>query len=188
METSKLMRDRGIGHQTFTVGIWKVKKPFTILTLVPPKTLGVLARDVGAYAATQQQPQGMEADDRHRFDLFQRLIEREFRKRVRSDASSDSYTISAAFSEFIYEKLGVGLAYPSVETDGMGQNVALLPHVVEECLKPAGAQFVQFHRSGEDESTLCQYKMAFGNYHPIRWIDMHPKYAVFREFILDSEV
>lgn len=181
-ETSKLMTDGKVGHQTFCVGVWEVKRPFMLPILMAPKPISNAPFAEERKALLEQELQEA-MTDRNRLDQFQRLINREFSKRVHSDQPRSVYTISAAFAEFIYDRLGVGLGYPSVETDGMGQNIALLPHIVENCLKPAGAQYVQFHRSAENETALCQYQMGFGNNHPIEWIHTHPKYSLFRDFI-----
>ncbi len=186
METSKLMRDQKKGHQTFTVGVWKVKREFEVPMLHNPDPRTWDTQTLQANIGLSNQIAALGPDGDNVVKLIQ-IVNREFSKRVRTTEPGTNYLMSAAFADLMYEMKFPGLIYPSVETIGAGRNIALLPATVERCLKPDGAQFVQFHRDGEviDKMYVCQYEMAFGNRIPYGWVKMHPDYAHNRPFIED---
>lgn len=187
MESSKLVRDQKHGHQTFTVGVWKTKHGFEIPILHHPEPSADPMREKHRLALAKD-IENFPQEDRERILKLQKILAREFSKRVPTTADKkDAYLLSAAFAELMYDRGFAGLAYPSVETDGKGQNVALLPRTVERCLKPNGAQLVQFHWAGNDSFRVCQHEMAYGKHYPYRWVKMHPQYAFGMDFIEDGE-
>ncbi len=186
METSKVMRDKKLGFQTFTVGVWEVRRPISI-----PMLHGKNADFYDPMAAEirddmEKRSTSLTETLREKVAMLNLLLSREFGKRVASTDPSEKYLVSAAFADMLYDVGSDGLAYPSVEANSNGQNVALTPFAVQKWLVPVGAQLVQFHRKGEEEYQVCQYAVAYGSGIPWSWTDLHPRYAFNNPFINDD--
>jgi hypothetical protein len=187
METSKLLRDQKKGYQTFTVGVWKVKKPIELPILHALRPKGFDPKSAAARDELEQMRMALPEDIRNKVNRLHELLSREFGKRVPSGAAPETYMVSAAFADMVYKMKHHGLAYPSVETEEMGQNIALTPWAAEKWLQPVGAQLVQFHMESDQQIFVCQYDTAFGKQIPWSWTHLHPGYALNRPFITEDQ-
>lgn len=73
----------------------------------------------------------------------------------------DNYKISAAYSNYVWDNSDVkGVAYPSVRTDFKGQNVALLPELVDKYLKLEKVAMFKFERINGVNQPIDSFKLA----------------------------
>lgn len=180
LETSKLMRDQKKGVQTFTIGVWKVVKSFEVSMVHTANERGISLSSAAMIHGLDEMTRRLPAEAQPNVNKLRTLLDQAFSKRVHSDAPKETYLISAAFADLLmFEQGNMGVAYPSVETQSQGRNIALHPFVVEDYLEPAGSQLVQFHVE-QDRTYVCQYEMSVGKRSPWYWIQMHPKYAFNR--------
>lgn len=182
METSSNFRNRTDGIESFTVGRWKVVKEIELAMFVfnGPHAQGMML----AEQMTRGQNEVLEGyppEFRSESEALMSRLSREFGQIV-PNGLSDRYKISAAMSCLMYKQGFAGVMYPSVQTEYKGFNVALLPSAAEEYLKFNCCMLMQLRRSGNSIQAR-QYELGLCDGHnPIKYVELHPKYAVFEPF------
>jgi hypothetical protein len=73
----------------------------------------------------------------------------------------DNYKISASYANYVWESTDIkGVAYPSVKTDFKGQNVALLPELVDGYLRLDKVAMFKFERINGINQPIDSFKLA----------------------------
>lgn len=81
-----------------------------------------------------------------------------------------------------YEQGCKGIAYPSVQGNYQGFNVALLPGVVDKYLQFDAAILAQMRKQG-DNISLHQYQIAEGfNGVELQWQHLPPEYSIYTPY------
>lgn len=182
VETSINFRNRTDGLETFTVGRWKVTKDLEVAAFVfdGPHAQGMLLAEQMAKGHDDVMA-GYSGQFRSESDALMARLAHEFGQVV-PNGHSERYKISAAVSDIMYKQGFAGVMYPSVLTEYKGFNVALLPGAVEEHLAFDSCMLMQLQRTGNSIEAR-QYQLGLRDGHsPIRYVELHPKYAVFAPY------
>lgn len=165
-ETSELVKnlnDHDIVEEKFTLSRWRVKEDIELLEMI----FSDEALEVNEYVRNSLNDKLNEIQDlplKEHYIEQGKLFSNEF---ARMDVSSDQehkYKITAAYMNYICEKVGLGgITYPSVPTEYKGQNVALFPDAVDECLELETVGLFQFRGKNVDNMvTMLKYCEDFG--------------------------
>ena len=128
-ETSSLFREEKSGYQRFTVGQWQAKKDVHVRAIKPPEShlnKSKLANDMIQAFKDNWDENLANQDERDLMELFGN----EFSERAQSGTDSDYY-LTALFSEIVLSSHH-GIAYPSVQAEAEGLNVAFDPKYFDE--------------------------------------------------------
>jgi len=133
-ETSSLTKfGTNVGKEIFTIGRWRVKKPFRVVTLLPQLAFSDTNTElINRYIKIISQTlifQNIEM--RKHIEFFSN----QFAKRV--SGNENSYIISSEYFNTCLERSSIkiyGMLYPSVEYEQKDLNLALIPEAVDEFL------------------------------------------------------
>jgi len=71
------------------------------------------------------------------------------------------YKISASYANYIWNNTPIkGITYPSVQSNYLGQNVALLPEVVDKYLKLEKVGMFRFKKENGNDLPIDSFKLA----------------------------
>lgn len=71
------------------------------------------------------------------------------------------YKITSAYANYIWKNSSIkGITYPSVQSNYLGQNVALLPEIVDKFLKLDKVAMFKFQRVNKDNLPIDSFKLA----------------------------
>jgi hypothetical protein len=174
LETSKLQRELERNphlpeHQnlseTFTMSRWTILEDIEVVEMI----LSEEALKVSQYAkdALANQIKNL-GDSVHKDNCIEQLkfFSNEFaRNDIDKDADGNyqtyKYKISAAYINYIMNHTTFkGVTYPSVSTRYFGQNVALMPEVVEKYLHLESAAMFKFERINGENIPIEAFKIA----------------------------
>lgn len=104
-----------------------------------------------------------------------RFFSNEFARNDVNKGESHKYKISASYANYIWKNTHLkGITYPSVQSKYLGQNVALLPEVVDKYLKLEMVGMFKFKRENRVNLPIDSFKLAtdFGhNSMDFKWFD-----------------
>lgn len=182
-ETSRLTREGMDGVETLTISKWDVVKDFEVVAIVTNpayhqgfKLSAAMAKDHEDYI----QKQFEQTSEQQR--LVAQFIGEQYAQKVLKGAEK-KYQITAEVSRRLYELGAPGIAYPSVQSEYKGFNVALLPSTVDKYLKFDAALLTQLARDGKNLE-LRQYQIALnfdGKY--LKYQLMPPEFALFKPYV-----
>jgi hypothetical protein len=90
-----------------------------------------------------------------------RFFSNEFARDDIASNESFKYKISAAYSNYIWRNTHLkGITYPSVSSKYLGQNVALLPELVDKYLRLEMVGMFRFKKEKNGDPTIYNYKIA----------------------------
>jgi hypothetical protein len=139
-ETSNLFRDNKdcIDGEYYTVSRWKTLKEFFVVEIVFSQY--ALKNSIDIQRSFENQKKilhdlNLEKNEIEFYLMFLIFISEEFSKKV---TDPDQYKISSAYANLALLHQDVsGISYPSVQTDYFGENIVLIPKVVDKYLTPA---------------------------------------------------
>jgi len=139
LETSEIFRNLEkdeIENADFimTVGKWIVKEDIEIVEMVfDEKSIENSADVKRSYEFHLQKLTNEHPEHKEQFELILKFFSNQFAKKEIN--SHFDYMVSAAYADMAINWKGhLGLTYPSVKTDYLGQNVVLTPFAVEKYL------------------------------------------------------
>lgn len=157
IETSELVKvkDKTIDfEQEFTLSRWRVKERIEVLDIIYNEdALKVNQYNQEALANHKPKYENLIIADHCEEQL--RFFSNEFARADVSKNEDYSYKISAAYANYIWQKTLIkGVTYPSVATQYHGQNVALLPEIVDRYLKLESVSQCKFTRLNSKDSFI----------------------------------
>lgn len=90
-----------------------------------------------------------------------KFFSNEFARNDIKKGESFKYKISASYSNYIWDKTHLkGITYPSVQSNYLGQNVALLPELVDKYLKLQKVGMFKCKKENGENFTVASFKLA----------------------------
>lgn len=188
IETTKVFEDHPLPdciNEIFTLGRWKVLEDIHILEMI----FSDEALKISEYARTAFNIKISEIQNHHNKQHFidqGKLFSEEF---ARSDCRNADYNykISSAYSNYVWNATPLkGITYPSVKTEYQGQNVALLPELVDKKLELEIVVMFKFERENGINKPIDSFRMAKdlgANKSDFQWFDYHGK-----DYLIDATV
>lgn len=143
-------------EEIFTLSRWRIKNDIKILEMIySENALKVNRRTKESFDYyLRKYPNLGQMDHLRNQGIF---FSNEFARNDVGHNCDFNYKISAAFSNYIFQNSCVeGITYPSVSTNYLGQNVALLPKTVNQSLElETVAMFKAEKKKGEDMEVFC---------------------------------
>lgn len=159
LEASNLLRDKDLdGEQTITFSKWVVIKDIPLIAVCYHKDfIEKSSHTKELFEAYNEWIEHLPHELLDKSIAVATFLASEFaKKEIRGDYD---YMISAIFSQISIEKGKAGIYYPSVRSDGMGYNVAISPHIVDESLKLVVAGECKMYKIGDrtivDNEMFC---------------------------------
>jgi hypothetical protein len=183
-ETSELIKslsDTEDVKETFTLSRWRVQEDIEVIEMI----FSDEALKVNEYVQMSLEHQLKKISDHPLRDhcIEQgKFFSNEYARTDVRKGEEHKYKITAAYANYIWSRTGLkGITYPSVPTEYKGQNVALLPEVVDRALK---LELVgEFNFAGRNEKnlvTLGRYCKDFGvTENDFQWLDYKDDVAPF---------
>jgi len=175
-ETSELIKNLNENddvEETFTLSRWQVMDDVELIEMIFSEE----ALKVNEYVqlSLTDKLKGMQ-DLRLRDHYIEqgKFFSNEFARNDIKKGQSHKYKITTAYANYLWAKTGIrGITYPSVPTEYKGQNVALLPEVVDKHLKlELVGEFKFAGRNEKNLVTLIRYCKDFGDDESnFQWID-----------------
>ncbi|SNS73350.1 hypothetical protein SAMN05421640_1034 [Ekhidna lutea] len=183
-ETSELVKnlnDKDIVEEKFTLSRWRVTKDIEVLEMI----FSDEALKVNEYVqmSLEDKLTNLETSSLKEHAIDQgKFFSNEFARTDVKNGEEYKYKITAAYMNYICKKMGLGgITYPSVPTEFKGQNVALYPQVVDNCLDLETVGLFQF--KGKDVENLIymlKYCQDFGEGHKdFKWLDYQDGIKIF---------
>ena len=159
-EASDLIRDEKDGIQTLTFSKWLVVKDIPLITICHyDDFIGKHAHTFNLNKAYHDSLEKMPAEMASRSLHMTTYLADEFAKKITCTDPQECYMISAVFTELSLGQTNAGIYYPSVQTQGLGFNVAIAPETVDSSLKLIGASECTIYKNGTcilvDNETIC---------------------------------
>jgi hypothetical protein len=159
-EASYLIRDDLDGMQTLTFSKWEVVKDIPLITICHNEDfVGKHAHTFNLNEVYHKTLKQMPVDVANRSVEMTSYLADEFAKKLNSADKDFNYMISSVFTELSLTSDNSGIYYPSVQTMGLGFNVAIAPNVVDSSLKLVGASECTIYKKGKsilvDNETTC---------------------------------
>ena len=177
-EASHLIRNDTDGIQTLTFTKWEVVKDIPLITICHHDDfVGKHAHTFSLNEEYQRSLKLMPQDVADRSMKMTAYLAQEFAKKLAPDDEDYNYMVSSLFTELSLRKTNAGIYYPSVQTLGLGFNVAISPSVVDSSLKLIGASECTIYKKGKsilvDNETSCDI---IDDTKPFVLLPMDPKY------------
>lgn len=126
----KILDENTEGTEYTTTGIWRVTKPFDVFAFVHDSALNGSNRLMSEMTQEfAQMSRKQEVTNQEKGVFFQ-----EFFSEIFGDPNSP-YKVSACLTSMLFNAGCKGILYPSVQTKGLGLNLALPPSTVDEHLQ-----------------------------------------------------
>ena len=140
----KVLEEGTQGVEYTTTGIWRVTEPFEVFAFTHHESLSN-AHELTAEMKREFARLASEDDiiDKEKSTFFQ-----EFFSEIFGDPDS-SYKISSCISSLLFSLGCKGILYPSVQTKGLGLNLALPPSTVINHLRISSALVEKVHKVGK---------------------------------------
>lgn len=175
-ETSELIKnlnDHDDVEEIFTLSRWRVMEDVELIEMIFCEE----ALKVNEYVqiSLNDKLNGIqELSLRDHYVEQGKFFSNEFARDDIKKGQSHKYKITAAYANYLWARIGIkGITYPSVPTEYKGQNVALLPEVVDTHLKlELVGEFKFAGRNEKNLVTLTRYCKDFGKDETnFQWID-----------------
>jgi hypothetical protein len=162
-ETSDLLKEldqQENAVELFTVSRWEILEDIEILEMIfsdealkkSSSTRTSLEHQLNNY---KDSPLAKEYEEQGRF------FSNEFARNDVKKGQEYKYKITAAYANYIWENPKLkGITYPSVQSDYKGQNVALLPEIVDKYLKLEFVGIFKFERKAGQNLPVDSIKVA----------------------------
>lgn len=148
-ETSELLKELNLHEnatELFTVSRWKIIEDIEILEMIFSDE--ALEKSSSTRASFDHQlanynglPMKVEYEEQGKF------FSNEFARKDVRKGQDYKYKITSAYANYVWNNTDFkGITYPSVQSDYKGQNVALLPEVVDKSLKLVSVGLFKFER------------------------------------------
>lgn len=147
--------------EIFTMSRWRIKEDIEVLEMIFSENVlkhskyaqDSLANQIKNY---KHLPLAAEMEEQAQF------FSNEFARDDIGKGEDYKYKISAAYINYIWDRAKhlKGITYPSVQTGYLGQNVALLPEVVETSLELEGVGMFKFEKIDGIYSPIDSIKVA----------------------------
>ncbi len=142
--------------ELFTMSRWRIMAEIEVVEMIFSKD----AQENSEYARTSvtNQMSKLPNDEIRKFCYEQgEFFSEEFARKDVGDNQSYKYKISSAYANYIWDRTAFkGITYPSVQSIYSGQNVALLPELVDKYLKLESVAVFKFERKdGKDLPIDC---------------------------------
>ncbi|HEY8929581.1 MAG TPA: hypothetical protein VIM55_10350 [Mucilaginibacter sp.] len=156
----KIREDLQDISEVFTMSRWRIKEDIEVLEMIFSDEV----LKVSEYA--QQSLAHQEKHYKHMSTAAQmenqaRFFSNEFSRDDVGKNEAYKYKISAAYINYIWEKSHLkGITYPSVQTGYLGQNVALLPELVEKHLELESVGMFKFEKKNGVYIPIDSFRVA----------------------------
>ncbi|KLT64740.1 hypothetical protein [Pedobacter sp. BMA] len=149
-ETSKLFRNEEALEdnivELFTMSRWRIITEMEVVEMI----FGKDAQKNSNYARTSvaEQMRRLPNEETKKYCQEQgEIFSEQFARKDVGENESFKYKISSAYANYIWNRTSLkGITYPSVQSIYRGQNVALLPELVDKCLKLESVGVFKFER------------------------------------------
>ena len=176
IETSEIFRDiekYGDVEKKFyaTLGRWKLKKETEVLEIIFSEEYLKSEENKTAFEFHWNNLKEQLPDYEERFKIILEFFTAEFAKKIIS--SHENYRISASYFNLSLNSspnIG-GVKYPSVKSDYLGYNLALLPEVLEENFELSNVALLEIDKKGKSTVVdIVNNVIDFGeNYRNFTW-------------------
>lgn len=132
--------------EVFTMSRWRIIEDFEVLEMIFSDA--ALAESEYVQASLENQKGNYQhLEDAVYIEDQARFFSNEFARNDINKGEEYKYKISAAYINYVWEKSHLkGITYPSVQTGYLGQNVALLPELVDKYLRLESVGMFKFEK------------------------------------------
>lgn len=160
-EASQLIRNDEDGFETLTFSKWKVVKDIPLITMCHHQDfLDKNPHLLNLHKAYEQFLATTDNEVANNSMEITSYLAKEYAKNVKHGDDNCNYMISAIFSEMSLRKTNQGIYFPSVQTSGLGFNVAITPEATDSSLKLIGVSECTIYKHGKeilvDNETTCE--------------------------------
>lgn len=176
-ETSELLKElhkHDNAEEIFTVSRWRILEDIEIIEMI----FSDEALKVNEYNKLSLQNQLKNYGHLQLAEHYEKqgiFFSNEFARNDIEKGESYKYKISASFANYIWNNTHLkGITYPSVQSKYLGQNVALLPDIVDKYLKLETVGMFRFKRENGENLPVDSFKLATDlgkNSMDFKWFD-----------------
>lgn len=146
--------------EVFTMSRWRIKEDFEVLEMIFSDEV-LKVSEYAQQSLAHQENHYKHLNTAAQMEEQARFFSNEF---ARNDIGKDEaykYKISAAYINYIWQKSHLkGITYPSVQTGYLGQNVALLPELVDEHLELVSVGMFKFEKKNGVYIPIDSFRVA----------------------------
>lgn len=176
-ETSELLKELDKHHnveEVFTLSRWNILDDIEIIEMIFSNE----ALKVNEYIRLSLENQiknykHLELSEH--YEKQGKFFSNEFARNDIRKGESFKYKITASYANYLWQKTALkGITYPSVPSNYLGQNVALLPDVVDKFLKLESVAMFKFERRNGINLPIDSFKIATDlgdNFMDFKWVD-----------------
>jgi hypothetical protein len=161
-------------QETFTVSRWRVMEDIEVIEMI----FSDEALKVNEYNKLSLQNQIKNYGHLQFADHYERqgiLFSNEFARNDVKKGEDYKYKISVSYANYVWNNTPLkGITYPSVQSNYLGQNIALLPEVVDKCLRLEMVGMFRFERKDGINLPIDSFKNATDlgeDLMSFKWID-----------------
>jgi hypothetical protein len=162
-ETSELLKNLSSyenAEEIFTLSRWKILEDIEVIEMI----FSDEALKVNDYTKISLQNQIKNYQNLDLADHYEeqcRFFSNQFARNDVKKGESFKYKITAAYANYLWRNTSSkGITYPSVQSEYLGQNVALLPEVVDKKLSLESAGMFKFERKNGENLPIDSFKVA----------------------------
>lgn len=163
-ETSELLKDLDKYdniEEIFTLSRWRILEDIEVIEMIFSDD-AMKVNDYNRLALQNQIQNYKDLPLAHHYEEQGKFFSNEFARNDVYRGQQFKYKISAAYSNYLLRHVQhlKGITYPSVASNYLGQNVALLPEVVENSLKLESVGMFKFEKRNGKNLPIDSFKIA----------------------------
>ena len=176
-ETSELLKELDKHHdveEIFTLSRWRILDNIEIIEMIfSDEALKV--NEYNRLSLENQMKNYKHLELADHYEKQGKFFSNEFARDDIKKGESFKYKITASYANYLWQKTPLkGITYPSVPSNYLGQNVALLPELVDKFLKLESVAMFKFERRNGINLPVDSFKIATvlgDNFMDFKWVD-----------------
>lgn len=161
-------------EEVFTLSRWRILKNIEILEIIFNDE-AFIVNEYNRLSLLNQAKNYKYLDLADHYENQGKFFSNEFARNDVEKGEFHKYKITAAYSNYIWRNTHLkGITYPSVPSGYLGQNVALLPEVIDKYLRLESVTMFKFQRKNKVNIPIDSFKMATdlgANCMDFQWFD-----------------
>ncbi len=148
-ETSSVLKELEIHEnieEIFTLSLWEILEDIEVMEMIFSDD-ALLKSEYAQTSFKKQVERFIHLPIADHYMKQGKFFSNQFARKDIGKNEEFKYKISAAYSNYVWDKTNFkGVTYPSVASEYLGQNIALLPEVVDSCLELKKVAMFKFER------------------------------------------
>lgn len=176
-ETSELLREldkHDNAEEIFTLSRWRILEDIEVVEMIFSDE-AIKVNEYNRQSLENQMKNYKHLPIADHCEAQGRFFSNEFARNDIKRGENHKYKISAGYSNYLWRNSHLkGITYPSVASNFLGQNVALLPEVVDKYLKLETVGMFKFIRKDKQNLPIDSFRLATDlgdNFNDFKWFD-----------------